>query len=67
MTPAIDSVVATISGLDGVRQDVPEDDPVVADADGPRRFDEDLGAERQEETSDEARQTGPAEQRRTRR
>ena len=40
-------------GAEGVRQDVPEDDPAVADAHGPRRFHEDLLAQRQEKASHE--------------
>ena len=50
---------ATISDADdddraeGVRQDVPEDDPPVADADGPRGLDELALADRQEQAPDE--------------
>ena len=43
-------------------QDVPEDDPVVADTHGARRLDEDLRAQGQEQAAHEARQR-PAEDR----
>ena len=65
-TPRAMMLPATISDADdddraeGVGQDVPEDDPPVADADGARRLDELPLADRQEQAADEAADAHPA-------
>ena len=54
MLPAMISEAETTIGLTRVRQDVPEDDPPVADADGLGGLDELPFADRQEQAPDEA-------------
>ena len=64
MLPATISEADDDDRAEGVRQDVLEDDPPVADADGLGRLDELAFADRQEEAPDEPGDAHPAEQRR---